>query len=437
MSASTVEHEQTVELNQSDRRLIQGLWNAKPWMAAGFMITSFAFGTALFVILVTLIALGGGLVVTLVGIPILVVAFQVWKGAARLERQRVRLFFDKKIESPYRPVPEGTLFQRAKAQLFDPAVWRDLLYDFLLFPIGIAEFVIVTVAVSFPISLLAAPSYFWIVDFNMFGDSSTGQGWQVDTWPEAMLACAAGALLLIPFGWLLVAVSRAHVAFAYWMLSPSRTEELEERVDVLTKTRSDVMDAMLIERRRIERDLHDGAQQSLVSLAINLGMAKEKMESDPEAAQKLIATSHEEAKQVLGELRELVRGIHPAVLTDRGLDAAISSIAGRCPVPVTVNVMLNERPPEAVESTAYFIVAEALTNIAKHSNATQSSVRVMQEPGLLRLDIWDNGVGGATMTPDHGLGGLSDRVAALDGRFAVVSPLNGGTRVFAEIPCAS
>lgn len=411
-------------------------WASQPWMAAGFLISSFVIGTALFTILVTLIAVGGGLVITLIGIPILVVAFQVWKGAAILERRRIKFFFGKEIPTPYRQIPPGTLFQRARAQIADPAVWRDLIYDFLLFPIGVAEFVIATVLLSISVGLMAAPSYFWIGGgVSLFGDTSTGRGWIVDTWPEALAVMVIGALLIYPCSWVLVWISRGHVWFAEVMLSSSREEELEERVDVLTKSRTDVMEAMLLERRRIERDLHDGAQQRLVSLAMNLGMAKEKMSSDPDAAQDLVNQSHEEAKMVLGELRDLVRGIHPAVLTDRGLDAAISSIAGRCPVPVTVSVLLKERPAEAVESTAYFIVAECLTNVAKHSNATRASVRVMQEGQSLLLDIWDDGSGGATMTGSHGLGGLADRVAALDGKFEVVSPRDGGTRVYAEIPC--
>jgi signal transduction histidine kinase len=196
------------------------------------------------------------------------------------------------------------------------------------------------------------------------------------------------------------------------------------------------MDAMLAERRRIERDLHDGAQQRLVSLAMNLGMAKEKMASDPDAARELVAASHDEAKQVLSELRELVRGIHPAVLTDRGLDAAISSIAGRCPVPVTIDVNLDARPSEGIEATAYFIVAEALTNVAKHSGATMAAVRINQHGDRLLIEVGDNGHGGAVVQRDSGLGGLADRVAALDGRFMVSSPPDGGTWVVAEIPCA-
>jgi signal transduction histidine kinase len=416
--------------------ILRRLWRAKPWMAAGFLVTSFAFGTILFVILVTLIALGAGLAITLIGIPILGIAMLTWMAAAMLERQRIKLFFGVTIPAPYKPRPEGSLLHRARVLLGDGAVWKDLIYSFLLFPIGVAEFVIVTVAVTLPFGMIAAPTYYWAGDGpTVFGDSDGGTGWQVDTLPEAIAFAVIGVVILVPCLWAIVGVARGHVIFAKWMLGRNREEELEERVDVLTKTRSDVMDAMLDERRRIERDLHDGAQQRLVSLAMNLGMAKEKMKTDPDAAQALIETSHDEAKQVLGELRELVRGIHPAVLTDRGLDAAISAIAGRSPVPVTVEVHLDERLPEAVESTAYFIVAEALTNVAKHSGATRARVTIWKDEGILTVLVWDDGAGGAAVTPKGGLGGLADRVAALDGRFTVESPGSGGTTVRAEIPC--
>jgi signal transduction histidine kinase len=209
---------------------------------------------------------------------------------------------------------------------------------------------------------------------------------------------------------------------------------LAERVDVLTKSRSGVMEAMLLERRRIERDLHDGAQQRLVALAMDLGMAKEKLRTDPAAAQRLVESSHEEAKRVLSDLRDLVRGIYPAVLTDRGLDAAISSVAGRSPVLVTVDVELPERPPEAVEATAYFVVVEALTNVAKHSGASEAKVWVRRVNDRLAIEVTDNGAGGADTKAGTGLGGLADRIAALDGQLTIDSPVGGPTRVRAEIP---
>jgi signal transduction histidine kinase len=191
------------------------------------------------------------------------------------------------------------------------------------------------------------------------------------------------------------------------------------------------------ERRRIERDLPDGAQQRLVSLAMNLGMARQKFDSDPAAAQDLFVDAHAEAKLALGELRALVRGIHPAILTDRGLDAALSALAGRVGVPVDVEVMLEHRPPTAVESAAYFVVAEALTNVARHASATRASVSVVEHEDLIVVEVCDDGIGGADLASGTGLAGLADRVDSIDGRMELRSPLGGPTVVRAELPCAS
>jgi signal transduction histidine kinase len=192
---------------------------------------------------------------------------------------------------------------------------------------------------------------------------------------------------------------------------------------------------MHLERRRIERDLHDGAQQRLVALAMELGLAREKLDSDPEAARKLLDESHESAKLVLQELRELVRGIHPAVLSDRGLDAAISAIAGRSPIPVVVDVDLKGRLPEEVEGTAYFVVVEALANMAKHSQASGAKVTIRRNGNWLAVMIEDNGKGGADPSRGSGLIGLRDRILALEGRMTVDSPSGWGTRIRVEIPC--
>jgi signal transduction histidine kinase len=221
------------------------------------------------------------------------------------------------------------------------------------------------------------------------------------------------------------------------LLGTSQEEKLTERVEELTESRSAVMRAMHMERRRIERDLHDGAQQRLVSLAMDLGRAREKLETDPEGARRIIDQSHEQAKEVLTEMRELVRGIHPAVLTDRGLDAAISAIAGRSPIPVEVDVRLKERLPEEVEGTAYFVIVEALTNVTRHSGATAAKVQVYRDGNWLRITVEDNGRGGADPAKGTGMRGLRDRIAALDGSFAFSSPEGRGTRISVEIPCVS
>jgi signal transduction histidine kinase len=208
-------------------------------------------------------------------------------------------------------------------------------------------------------------------------------------------------------------------------------------VKTLSRTRTGVVEAMLAERRRIERDLHDGVQQHLVHLAMNLGMAKERIETDPAGAKELVTSAHEEAKRTISDLRNTVRGIHPAVLTDRGLDAAISAVAGNIPIPTTINVDVNnERFQPIIESTAYFVAAEAMTNIVKHANATEISVAIRLEGDNLVVEVTDDGRGGADPQNGTGLIGLASRVEALDGTLTVSSPAGGPTILKAEIPCA-
>ena len=404
----------------------------------GVSASSFVVGLAVFVALVSLIPIGLALAPLIVGLPVLATTVSIWIGVARFSAGGSQSFFGEKILNPTRRPTETSYLRRAWVLMKDGSVWKDLVYDLLLFPIGIAELVIAILAVSLPVAFLGTGLFYWVGDgVFLIGDSNTNTGWHIDTIWEGAALTAFGVVLLGLGLFAIGATADLHVIVAKWILGRSHTEELEERVDVLTKTRSDVMEAMMLERRRIERDLHDGAQQHLVSLAMTLGMAKEKMASDPDAARELVASSHEEAKQVLTELRSLVRGIHPAVLTDRGLDAAISAIAGRCPVPVMVDVDVADRPPETIESTGYFIVAEALTNVAKHSQAKAAQVSIRRDGDLLRIIVRDDGTGGATLSPNNGLGGLADRVAALDGRFSVSSPEGGGTAIEAEIPCGS
>jgi len=221
------------------------------------------------------------------------------------------------------------------------------------------------------------------------------------------------------------------------LLSPSRTDALEERVDELRETQARSVDIAMADRRQIERDLHDGAQQRLLALGMDLGMALDKFEDDPEAARALVGDAHEELQRAVVELRNLARGIHPAVLTDRGLDAALSSLAARSAVPVQLDVKLDRRPPASAEATAYFIVAEALTNAARHGHASHVDVRVRQDDGKLHVEVRDDGVGGASTTEGGGLAGLADRASSVEGTLSVSSPPGGPTVVSAELPCAS
>jgi signal transduction histidine kinase len=245
-----------------------------------------------------------------------------------------------------------------------------------------------------------------------------------------------GVLVLLAAPWVARAVARADTAVARALLGPSRGEALSARVESLSRSRADIIAATDAERRRIERDLHDGAQQRLVSLAMNLGMARAGLGDTPGPARQVIEAAHEEAVQALAEMREFVRGLHPAVLDDRGLDAALSGIAARAPLPVRVRVTVPSRCSPVIEAIAYFVVSEGLTNVAKHAGATRAEVTVDRSGDLLRVAVTDDGRGGADRN-GGGLRGLAQRAAAVDGTFALHSPPGGPTTITVELPCAS
>ncbi|MGB6458038.1 MAG: sensor histidine kinase [Streptosporangiaceae bacterium] len=208
-------------------------------------------------------------------------------------------------------------------------------------------------------------------------------------------------------------------------------------METLSQSRAGVVDAADAERRRIERDLHDGAQQRLVSLAMNLGMARATLTDLPVEAKRVIADAHDEAKEALAELRDLVRGLHPAVLDDRGLDAALSGIAARAPLPVRLTVEKLERASPTVEAVAYFVVSECLANIARHSSARQAGIEVRRIDGLLCIRVTDDGIGGADPARGTGLASLAQRARSVDGSLRIDSPAGGPTEITVELPCES
>ena len=257
-----------------------------------------------------------------------------------------------------------------------------------------------------------------------------------------------------PLAWLLaflaVGVAAAILVFApavdavidRWLLSPSPTAALQYQVSALADARQGAVSSAQTERRRFERDLHDSVQPRLVSMAMTIGLAQTKLDTDLPAAKQLIAEAHDDAKNALVELRNVVRGIAPTILSDRGLDAALSAVVQRSAVPTTLNVHLPRRLPDEVESVAYFVVAEALTNVAKHANATQAvvTVRLEESANQLHVTVFDDGRGGASITTDEnatGLRGLEERVRAAHGTFTVSSPATGPTTITAVLPCAS
>jgi signal transduction histidine kinase len=282
----------------------------------------------------------------------------------------------------------------------------------------------------------------WLIDLAVVGLSlllpagltvmvlrSAGAGRGVQA---AMLTAALLALPVAAYP--LTAWAGARSALARAVLAP-REAELDERLVEVTRSRARLVDAFELERRRIERDLHDGAQQRLVALTVSLGLARLDLAPDSAAAEQ-VGEAHEQAKEVLTELRELIRGVHPQVLTDRGLPAAVSDAAGRSPVQVAVDVALPRRLPAAVEVAAYFAVCEALANIAKHSRASRASVRGRLVEGVLVVEVQDDGAGGADPAAGSGLTGLADRISVVDGRLLLSSPAGGPTLIRVEIPCA-
>jgi signal transduction histidine kinase len=347
---------------------------------------------------------------------------------AHAERRRAARSLGYPVPTPYRRTSQGTMLY--------PATWRDPAYLLLLLPVGVLEFAAVAAAFVCVVGTLTLPAWLFVA----FPEGAPlWQDVRIDTLSEALVVAVVALPILAIVAYLLsIGMSRAHAALAATLLGPTRRERLAERVEALTESRSRAMEAAIAERRRIERDLHDGAQQRLVSLGMGLGMAKEKLAEDPEAARELVEEAHAEVKRVLAEMRDLVRGIHPAILTDRGLDAALSAICDRSPVPVSVDVRLDdERLPEAVETTAYFVAMEALSNAAKHSGSSAAGVTVWREAGpedRLVVEVTDDGAGAAAPVANGGLSGLADRLAALDGRLLVQSPPGGPTLVRAEIP---
>jgi signal transduction histidine kinase len=367
--------------------------------------------------------------------------------AAQTERHEIGRFRGTTIPAAYRPAPDGGTQPSAAEMLRDPATWRDLAYWAVGVPLIYASACVVAVAWLAPLGLIAVPlitrwSIAAQIDDSARRASSVAEATFIDLWSSlstadsVLIVSLALAIALIAPA-LTRGVAIVHAVVGETLLSPGGHARLRVELDEQRARRRLAVEAAETERRRIERDLHDGAQQRLVSLAMSLGMARQKFETDPAGAQQLVADAHAEAKLALGELRSLARGIHPAVLTDRGLDAALSALAGRVGVPVDVEVTLARRPPTAVESAAYFVVAEALTNVTRHAAATRASVRVLETDGMVVVEITDDGVGGADPAHGTGLAGLRERIDSMEGSLEVRSLLGGPTVIRAELPCAS
>ena len=418
-------------------RVLAPLGQLRTLTATIYLLGAMFVGLTWHVILAVGLAVGVGTLIIWVGVFVLALTVLAWRGGAWLERRWVRAMLGVDIPDPYRPAPSGSLWRRARVVASDPATWKDLAYLVVLFPLGLLWFVVTTTLWTLALGLLTAPLWYWIPpagEAAIFVNDNRSY-LVLDTLPEALLACVVGAALCVAAAWAVRGMAAAHGAVALSLLGPSQSQ-LQARVEALTASRDRAVDSAEAERRRIERDLHDGAQQRLVALAMDLGLARAKLETDPAAATALVDEAHEEAKQALAELRDLARGIHPAVLADRGLDAAISALAARSPVPVGV-----EWPPGGcpapVESTAYFVVAEALTNAAKHARAAEIGVRITRHRDLLIVEVSDDGAGGADPAGAPACAAWPTGSPPSTARSTVTSPQGGPTVIRAELPCAS
>ena len=358
--------------------------------------------------------------------------------------QRHRLRVTAGIDIPPQPRrPDWLTRDGITETLRSQAYWRQAGYHFLAGP-ALAAAAIAAIGVWLA-GVLFAFEYVYVWTLSPDGALRRGTGGATSSSPlplvfgtipadVALTAAGVAGLLVAPF--LSSAVASLDARAASALLGPSRAEELQHRVEHLTETRAGVVDAADAERRRLERDLHDGTQQRLVSLAMNLGMARAQA-SSAEEAQQAIAEAHEEAKAALAELRDLIRGLHPAVLEDRGLDAALSGVAARMPIPVRLTVEgLARRPSPVIEAVAYFVVSEGLANIAKHAQASQAEVFVQRSGDRLHVIVTDDGVGGADPARGTGLTGLARRAQSVDGTFEVASPPGGPTVLSVDLPCA-
>jgi signal transduction histidine kinase len=407
--------------------------SAQTWLAVIHLAAGVAVGALAFAVVVALGLLGLATVwFFLLGLPVLVAAVWVCLQFGRAERARFAVTLGVPIPAPPLGLNPGTGTWRRMWRLVTarPAR-RHAVYALVRLPLSLAEMIIVTAFWSFAVAMLGLPLFSWmLIRLNWHVTAPLPRHWLVNA------AVLLGVILLPVAARVTRGLAAADTAVARYLIGPGSQADMTVRMGELERSRAQAMGAAEAERRRIERDLHDGAQQRLVSLAMNLGRARARFADDPDGARAIVDQAHDEAKQALTELRNLVRGVHPPVLSDRGLDAAISGLAALSPVPVTVHASLPDRPAPSSEAIAYFVVAEALTNVAKHARATRAEVEVSRHGDVLRVVIRDDGIGGAD-PQGQGLAGLADRLAGVDGRLSVRSPVGGPTVIEAELPCAS
>ena len=344
-------------------------------------------------VLFVLNAVAGVFAVIVLGIPVLLLTIPATRWIADQHRSMAGRVLGTPIPRQYRPPPSGGALSRLAGWASDPMTWRD------------QAWIIAATTLGFALALTSVLLLVLVV---------TGALWWFGIEP----------------------MMRARCAMDRWFLSYGHAEVLEQRVQVLTETRAETLDHAAAELRRVERDLHDGAQARLVALSMTLGMADSMLDSDPEKARRLVGEARVTTTAAIGDLRSVVRGIHPPVLADRGLGGAIEALALDMSIPVEVTTRVGGRPPDPIESAVYFAVAECLANVVRHSDAGHAWITLTHAEGVLSAIVGDDGRGGADPQAGTGMLGVMRRLAAFDGTMRVSSPAGGPTVVTLEVPCA-
>ena len=403
---------------------------------AGFWVTV--------VLLLSGLTISASVIGIVFGLVIITLALRFSRRLGSLHRRLLRRLLGHQVEAPPPFQPGTGILNRVDRRLRDRAAWRVVWYSLIKLPVSAVQLYAVTLT-AFGLVNMAYPAI-WLLFRNHSGDNLSplvavipvpfGGSFQISSWPGTFPAALAGAVCVVLAAWLARGINAGDRRLVRGLLGPS---SLTERVSELERTRALAVDDSAAALRRVERDLHDGAQMRLAALAMNLGMAREKLGTDdgqPDNAtvRELLDAAHRNAVDALADLRDLARGIHPPVL-DSGLASALATLATSSAIPATVSADVGTRPAPAIETIAYFCAAELIANATKHSYANRINIKIYTErTGVLHLEVSDDGVGGAEQGRGSGLSGLAQRVSTVDGRIDVSSPPGGPTMVTVELP---
>ncbi len=430
---------------RAGRAFLRGPISRQTWLGFAYLVIMAPLGLIGFAYTVTFLALGVGTAITFLGLPLIGITVLGGRQFGRMHRAIGRGMVQVRVEEPPPFRRRPGLFGWLGAALSDATGWRSLAYLMLKFALSIVGSY--GAAILWTQAVLTFTYPVWWAIFDPTNKDSHGVqhhsalqfgDYFFDTWPKAILLSAIGLIAIFLAPWPVRAIIALDRLLMRWLLAPTKSSQ---RVHELEQTRAHAVDDSAAALRRIERDLHDGTQARLVALAMSLGQAKESLDESAESGdssriRELVGSAHDSAKDAIAELRDLVRGIHPPVL-DQGLDAALATLAARSAVPVELHARVLVRPSPAIETIAYFCVAELLTNVARHSGATYAVVDANQRGAMLHLQVRDDGTGGARIGTGTGLTGLAERVRTVDGTLAVESPDGGPTVIMVDLPMGS